>query len=334
MTVTTRSRNAAEETADDIDPRLAERRAAVERDEGRAKRRRLVVLAALLAVPLALWWIVQSPLVDVDRVEVHGLDRVGRSAAVDALAIPEGAPMFFVDEQAAADRIEALPWVATADVRRSWPGSIVIDITERSPIAIALAAPDSWVMVDADGRVLSEAVVPPPPLPRLSGLRGAGAPGDHLADDAEAPLAVVAALEVSLGHQQFDLLLGEAIRGIYRDQRGELRVLFSASEMTPGGGEFIIGDDDALRAKVAAMRTMLELMSSEGREGWLIDVSVPNLPVVVDPTAEPGRANEHRAAPSLVNDHPAAEPHASNDSADGAGAPNTAEDESAPSPQQ
>lgn len=64
----------------------------------------------------------------------------GRSAAYSAevsrmLGIKPGALMLYVDVDEARARLETMPAVKSAEVRRIWPGHIVIKIDERRPIA-------------------------------------------------------------------------------------------------------------------------------------------------------------------------------------------------------
>jgi len=52
------------------------------------------------------------------------------------LGIQAGDLMLYVDVDEARARIEALPWVKSAEVRRVWPDKIVVRIQERRPVAL------------------------------------------------------------------------------------------------------------------------------------------------------------------------------------------------------
>lgn len=89
----------------------------------------LVILLAAGAV-FAVWF---STLLDVERVRVVG---AGREQEVLASAgIDVGVPIARVDTIAVQQRVSAIPWVKTVDVRRGWPSEIVIAVTEREPVA-------------------------------------------------------------------------------------------------------------------------------------------------------------------------------------------------------
>jgi cell division protein FtsQ len=254
-------------TAVSIDPRLRARRIAVKREAGHRRLRRLLVVLGLVLAALGAVVLSRSSLLDVDEVEVFGLDQVSLRSVEDALGFEIGSPLVSLDAGAAESALEALPWVAEAHVSRSWRGTVTVEITEREPLALALTAPEAWVLVDVDGRVLTEALANPPTLPRLSGLRAAGAPGAFMYPDAAAALSVVDALPA---------VLAPRVYGVWRDHRGELRLGIT------DGPQVLLGDDSRLRAKVAAAATMLDQLASEGSTPAVLDVSVPNLPVVRD----------------------------------------------------
>lgn len=72
---------------------------------------------------------------------VHDIFVVGRTATpkatlLKALAVHRDSPIFGVDLEAARERVQALPWVREASVRRVLPGTIIVEITERRPLAI------------------------------------------------------------------------------------------------------------------------------------------------------------------------------------------------------
>jgi cell division septal protein FtsQ len=248
-----------------VDPRLRARRIEVKREQGHRRLRRVVVALAVVSVLFGGLWVSRSSLLDVDRIEVYGLDQVSLGSVEEAIGIELGTPLVTLDTAGAARALEALPFVDEATVKRSWRGTITIEVTERRGVALALTAPDAWVLVDRHGRVLSEALAQLPALPRLSGVRAAGAPGSFMSEDSAAPLAVAQALPPALR---------EVVYGVWRDDRGELRLGVEDGPMV------LLGDDDRLRAKVAAAATMLDQLATEGLAPAILDVSVPNLPIV------------------------------------------------------
>ena len=254
-------------TAVAVDPRIRKRRAQVRRAQGRRRLHRLLFLLALVSLVVMVWLTLRSPLMAVDTVGYEGLVRTPLAEIEAASGITVGQPLIDVDTAAVTRRVEALPWVADANVSRSWTGSVVIEVTERQPAAAALAAPDVWVLVDSEGRVLTGAVEVPPGLPRITGVLSAGAPGTSLAADS-GPLLEVAALAPAV--------LRPRIQGLYLESDGEIWMALDTGERV------LLGPDSDLAFKVMAAATMVQRLDVEGRSGWELDVTVPSLPVVRD----------------------------------------------------
>lgn len=138
----------------DIDPRLRARRIDVARTEGRRRLRRIAALGGVLLVVLLAVGATRSPLLDVDRIEVDGVEGARAEAARTASGTARGDHLLWLDAGAATAQLEALPWVADAAVRRELPGTIVLEVEAREPIAVAGAGPAA-VLVDADGRAIA-----------------------------------------------------------------------------------------------------------------------------------------------------------------------------------
>ena len=119
-----------------------------------------------------------SPLLQIDRVEVHGLHRVTLMEVEKFLGGEQGDSILSTDAAHARERIEMIPGVKEAHVSRSLVGGVVtVNITEHRPIALAMTQQSYWALVAEDGTVLSPGMKLPPELPRLSGIRAAGSPG-------------------------------------------------------------------------------------------------------------------------------------------------------------
>lgn len=251
-------------------------------DRGRG-RRWAWLLASVIATACVGLLVLTGGATDVDRIEFGGLHRTSLDEATEAVGISIGDALVFIDAQEAEASLRTLPWVDDARVRKRWPGTVEVEISERVGLALALSAPDRWVLVDAHGRVLTGALASPPLLPRLSGIRAAPAPGAFLGADAEAMLAVVDALA-----SQPPLEL----KAVWRDNRSDLRARLRRQDSV-GELEIVLGDDSALAAKAAAIAAVVGTSDNAGlpsdgareitgdvSEGIELDVSVPHLPVL------------------------------------------------------
>jgi cell division protein FtsQ len=136
------------------------------------RRRRLVaalaaVLVLLVGVGLGTRVLLyDAGLADVEDVTVSGLSTVPEQAVRDAAAVPSGGPLISVDTAGIAARVAALEGVAQAEVRRAWPHTVEVVVTERVPVAL-WPTPQALFEVDTTGLPYRRAPEPPPALPRL-----------------------------------------------------------------------------------------------------------------------------------------------------------------------
>jgi len=128
------------------------------RERSRRRLRLLVLVAAVAAIAGLVWAVLFSSLLAVRDVEVIGLSQEaaleGGAQVITAAAIPEGEPIARLDTGSAAARVAALPWVDGVEVRRAWPNSIVLAVTERTPVAVV----ESVDPFDPDGEPIRQGV--------------------------------------------------------------------------------------------------------------------------------------------------------------------------------
>lgn len=105
----------------------------------------------------------------IDQVAVSGQRFTPDADIFDALDLPNVRSLLSINSTAARERIERLPWIATATISRIFPGSLEVQVTERKPAALWIRGQREY-LIDATGRVLS-AVKPGTErgLPRLAG---------------------------------------------------------------------------------------------------------------------------------------------------------------------
>jgi cell division protein FtsQ len=130
-------------------------------------RRRAVVaaVAAAVLVGAAIWVVGFSPVFGVRTVSVRGASPVTAQQIRAAAHVRHGSPVLRLDTGAIARRIEhAVPSVATAWVRTSFPSTVVITVTERVPMGY-LTTGNSYVLVDAAGDQFATVTKRPRNLP-------------------------------------------------------------------------------------------------------------------------------------------------------------------------
>lgn len=178
-----------------VHTRMRNRRIAVRREEGQRRLRRLTWALGGLALLVDGAALVQTPLVDVERIEVAGATRSGAETVAWASGIDPGDAVLTVDEQAAEQRIESLAWVRSADVQKKGASTIQVTVVERTPAAVLASTADApRAIVDETGRVLQIGGEMPPGLVTVTGVPPVMSEGEQLPKEArDALLLAVAA---------------------------------------------------------------------------------------------------------------------------------------------
>jgi cell division protein FtsQ len=150
----------------------------------------------VLAVVAAVWLVLVSPLLGVRTVQVDGVTNLPADQVQETAGIPPGTPLLRVDVDAVRARIARLPSVASVEVTRGWPHTVVVTVVERVPIAI-VGEPGRRSLVDADG-VLFDTVTGQPPAGVVPIQVARPGPGDAAT---MAALAAVGALPADIRRQ-------------------------------------------------------------------------------------------------------------------------------------
>lgn len=140
------------------------------RMRARSRWRRLSVTVAValclcvLAGYLLLW---HTSLIAVRGIRVMGTKNVTVATVLGAAQIRTGSPMAALDPAAVAARVQRIPQIASAEVSRDWPGTVIVTVTER--VAAALV-PDArgYEVVDSGGTVFGQVSGPTTGLPVIT----------------------------------------------------------------------------------------------------------------------------------------------------------------------
>lgn len=150
---TTRDRNRAPRGARSGAAPVTSLRSRRRRSRRRADpRRRLLTVLGVLVVVLAAgaWTVLASPLLAVRTVQVDGAGLLSADQVVQVAGIDEGTPLVRVDTGSAAARVARLPQVASVEVTRGWPHTVVVTLVERVPVAVVEEA-GTRSLVDREG---------------------------------------------------------------------------------------------------------------------------------------------------------------------------------------
>lgn len=156
---------------------------ATERLRRRVRWRRVLAVAALLAIAALAVAVYSSPLLRVKEVEVVGAKNTTPERVAEVADL-EGESMFSVSLGEAEERILDMPLVRAVEANLRWPNKVQIEVIERTPWGYWNLADASYV-IDTEGFILSD-VKPPKGSPVIFDL-GDPAPlgaGDYVDSDA------------------------------------------------------------------------------------------------------------------------------------------------------
>ena len=247
-----------------IDPRLRQRRIEVRREEGRRRLRRLLIGVGVLAALALVWAFTYSSFLDVDHVVVSGQTHTTEAEVRAAADIGRGQPMVYLDTAGAARRVEALPWVASASVRRSYPGTVHVDIVERVPVVAQPVKAGGFRLIDGEGHAIADS----PALP--GGVLLMTGPTPPVAIGAVVDTSQLAAIDAAT---VLPTPLKQRVGAVTWDADGSV-----ALELAPQG-TIRLGPPTNLPAKYLAAIAVLGKLDPKKPIG-VLDVRAPQAPVL------------------------------------------------------
>lgn len=115
----------------------------------------LCVFGVALFVYAFYHFAVNSPRYRVQDIIVFGNAAVSTEEVVAATQITTADSLLFLDKAAVARRVAAIPYVASAEVQRELPSTLIVNLTERQAAATLLAGRRAF-LIDHEGVVLKE----------------------------------------------------------------------------------------------------------------------------------------------------------------------------------
>jgi cell division protein FtsQ len=235
----------------------APRRAAKAQAERGERRRRWLRrgghLALALVPLLALGWtLLLSGWFDVERVRVTGVQRLSADEVRAAAGVAPGTPLAAVSPAEVSRAVERLRPVAEVSVQRSWPRTLVLEVTERIAVA-GVAAGGGVRLLDAEAVAFAREAVLPAGVVRL-----------EVDEDAPVRRTTRAALDV---HGSLPEALRAQVRGLRARSPSDVELLLE------GGKTVVWGPPGSADTKAAAALALLPL------EGSVVDVSAPGVAV-------------------------------------------------------
>ncbi len=246
-----------------IDPRIAERRHAVQESGARrGVRRALWVLVAITVIAAGIG-LAKSSVFSIASVTITGTDSEWVLGVLDDLEMGEGTPLIRVRTELIAEAILAEPTVRDVFVDAVFPDALEIEVLERDPVAWVWAG-GRFALVDIEGVVIGASDAPLADRPVIRLVSSAPDPGDSFSD------------EVVLGAIVFAAALP------YEYRATQIRLEVGELWATVQGYQIRLGRVIDMVAKAGALAAVLD----DGPPGGsLINLIAPSRPAVTPPSS-------------------------------------------------
>jgi cell division protein FtsQ len=124
----------------------------------------------LLALAVSGWWILyQSKWFIAQGVTVTGNSRLTVEQISAVAAVPIGTSLMSINTAAMTSQLMTLPEIKVVTVERGWPHTVLIKVTERTPIAVA-ATLSGFNLIDSEGQNAGVVAAAPPGLLVISAV--------------------------------------------------------------------------------------------------------------------------------------------------------------------
>jgi cell division protein FtsQ len=216
-------------------------------------RRALLVVLCAATVVLLAWVVGWSTWLGVDDIEVKGVTGPEAEAVARLVQVPVGTPLARVDTEAVGARVRERVTVAEVSVRRSWPGTLTVEVVPRSAALVVRNPQGRLEVVDAEGVTFGTVRAVPHGVPVVTATGAKGTTKEALLSS----LGLLDALPTDLAGK---------VSGIKVSSANLITFTLGSSTVVWGGGE------DSAR-KVAILTALLRTKAK------VIDVSAPDTPV-------------------------------------------------------
>lgn len=246
-----------------VDERIVERRRQVREERRRSRLRRTVTIAVLVVLAGLAFALERSSLVALAEIRVEGTDRLPPETIIEAADLPLGTSTLRLRLGAAEQRVEALPLVADATVRRLDPLTVLVSVREREPVAVVTGG-EAAALVDDEGVVIATGSESGLAVIDLGTARPPS-PGAHVAS--VPPLANAhAAMRQLPGPLRTEIVRYDAVAD------DDVQIVLA------DGTRVRLGRAERIDEKARALGAVLEDL--DGRTVTSIDVRAPSRPVV------------------------------------------------------
>lgn len=244
-----------------LDPRIHARRTQVRETWARRRLRWIVGLVGLVIGGGIGFALLQSPWLAVREVRVFGAVNAPVAGILTHQGVTEGVPTISIRPTAVEEALERDPWVAIAEVRVTWPGTVEATVIERIP-AGWIETSDGWRLVSADGAVVAA---------------GSPAVGEPVVEAIVGPLALGQAIEDADVVAAFEFL---AVLPAELAVGATVRTTAMGLEATVADHRVLLGNRRDMEAKAATLSAMLDQGVTAGAT---VNIVSPHRPAISNP---------------------------------------------------
>jgi cell division protein FtsQ len=124
-----------------------------------------IFLLAITATIIYIGW--YSTLLTVKKIEVRGNQVVSQDSILELAQVAPNIQLLRLNVSQTSQRIKTISQIKSVDVRRGWPETLVIEVVERTPLAVT-DIPEGRYLIDESG-VAYQPVTPDANLPLVFG---------------------------------------------------------------------------------------------------------------------------------------------------------------------
>ncbi len=282
----------------EIDPRIRQRWMDTRRAAGRRRLKIVSVALSVVFAALVVLGVLHSPAMRVRHVRIFGVTSSELPQLSAAAGFDHQRLMIDINVSDVARALEAIPWVGTAEVTRTWPSTVRISVTSRTAVAQVLRSTSDpalgVALVDRTGRVLAvrsaaSTSLESATLPFLHSVRAPGAPGTWLWGAPGAPKpSPGSSKRTSSGAAKVSsipstdtaemLQTAAAIPAPIIGRVNSVGIISGQLEVMVGSTEVVLGTTSDLAAKMVSLQTVVSEVDLSAVSQ--VDLEVPDRPAL------------------------------------------------------
>jgi cell division protein FtsQ len=182
-----------------------------------------------------LTWVSSASGLAIDNVRITGQSETSEIAVLNRLELQPEASLALLDLAAARERVETLPWVENATLRKIYPATLKVTINERKPFVL-WQRDQTLSVIDETGRVISDASDGHYDLIRVVGQGADKRAGEALAlADTAASIRSRLRAAVLISERRWNLVLDNGVTLMLpQDEPAEALALVAALDQKDG----------------------------------------------------------------------------------------------------